>query len=155
MNILKNSSPALFVLFFSFSFSLFAAQPITEIPVLIDNPTTYDVELWLGDEDAKRNEQNGFHNHLFVQAGESINYTILLQKPISLQEDSVRAIAYWTEINDIVTDDESDAGINEQESSLPVDARNKVHLVLQVERIYPEDEDDLFEPFDVISINHK
>lgn len=142
----------------SFSPSLFAATRITGIPVLIDNPTAYDVELWLSDGESKQNEKEP---SLIVHSGQSINYAVPLKNPIlSETTDTIRKLSYCTQLNDVADDDESEAGAHGQESSFSVDVRDGlVHLVLQVERIFPdpspEDEQSIFDPFDVISINKK
>ena len=149
----KCFSLTVFALLSCFSLPLSATKPITEIPVLIDNPTSYDVELWLSDGDNHQNERECFILH----AGESINYSIPLRQPItSLAADTMRQLSYWTQLNDLADDDESEVGVGDQESFFSVDARDRlVHLVLQVERIYSEDERFPIDPFDVISICNK
>jgi hypothetical protein len=151
--ILKYFPLIIFALFSHFSSPLSAAKTITEIPVLIDNPTSYDVELWLSDGDSHQNGKECF----VVHSGESINYSIPLQKPVTSHTvDTTRELSYRTQLSDLVDDDDSEISVGDQESSFSVDARDRlVHLVLQLERVYPESEHCQLEPFDVISISNK
>ena len=138
----------------------------TQMCVIIDNPTSFEVELWM--KSGKHAIDYADNDCYRVQPGQTITCSISVESSVHSRQDANQRLSCYAHptrkpapswignIEKCVDGKTDDIDVGDTTSYIAFASKEKaVHLALEVERVTPHEEFWQVDPFDVIHVIKK